>query len=88
MEKGVKGVVEAEKDRERERVEKQRPAMTTWREGGGNEEREEAKRAREKLRVRVRGARERGWASSPLYSGPDLASCCQVTVGRGISGCC
>ena len=34
---GVNGVVEAEKGRERERVEKWRPAMTTWREGGGEE---------------------------------------------------
>ena len=29
------GVVEAENGRERERVEKQRPAMTMWREGEG-----------------------------------------------------
>jgi hypothetical protein len=36
MGRGVKRVVEADKDREKERVEKWRPAMTTWREGDGN----------------------------------------------------
>ena len=34
MGRGVKRVSEAEKGREKERVEKQRSAMTTWREGG------------------------------------------------------
>jgi hypothetical protein len=34
MGRGVKRVVEAEKSREKERVEKQRPAMTTRREVG------------------------------------------------------
>ena len=46
MGRGVKKVAEAEKDREKERMEKWRPAMATWREGGrewgarGQEERE------------------------------------------------
>ena len=34
MGRGVKEVVEAEKVRKRERVEKPRLAMTTWRRGG------------------------------------------------------
>ena len=34
MGRRVKRVAEAEKGREKERVEKERPAMTTWREGG------------------------------------------------------
>ena len=34
---GVNGGVEAEKGREREKVEKQRPAMTPWRKGRGEE---------------------------------------------------
>ena len=34
MGRKIKRVAEAEKSREKERVEKQRPAMTTWREGG------------------------------------------------------
>ena len=34
---GVNGVVEEEKGRERESVEKWRLAMTTWREGGEEE---------------------------------------------------
>ena len=46
---GVKGVVEEEKGRERERVLKQRLAMITWREGGGEES---PRGGREKLRVR------------------------------------
>lgn len=33
MGRGVKRVVEAGKGREKERLEKQRQAMTTWREG-------------------------------------------------------
>jgi hypothetical protein len=33
MGRGIKRVAEAEKGREKERVEKRRPAMTTWREG-------------------------------------------------------
>ena len=33
----IKMVVEVEKGRENEIVEKWRPAMTTWREGGGEE---------------------------------------------------
>jgi hypothetical protein len=33
MGRRVKRVVEAQKGREKERVEKRRPAMTTWREG-------------------------------------------------------
>jgi hypothetical protein len=28
--------------------------------------------------------RERGGASSPFYSGPDLPGCCQVTVGKSM----
>jgi len=34
MRRGVRRVVETEKGRERERVEKEGPAMTTWRGGG------------------------------------------------------
>jgi hypothetical protein len=34
MGRGVKSVAEAEKGREKERVEKWGPAMATWREGG------------------------------------------------------
>ena len=45
---GVNGIIEAEKGRER--VEKWRPAMTTWREEGGEES---PRRARE-----IRGLRE------------------------------
>jgi hypothetical protein len=56
MRRGVRRVVETEKGRERERVEKEGPAMTTWREGEGNGKRG-GKRAREKgKRVRERGA--------------------------------
>ena len=44
----MKGIVEAEKGREGEIVEKQRPAITTWREGEGRRAQEGAK---EKLRV-------------------------------------
>ena len=65
---GINGVVEAEKGREKERVEKQRLAMTTWREGEGEES---PRGAREKLRVRevrVRGSkRVRGAKQSFLY---------------------
>ena len=46
---GVNGVVKAEKGRERERVEKQRPAMTMWRRGRGEKS---PRGARKKLRVR------------------------------------
>jgi hypothetical protein len=37
MGRGVERVVEAEKGRQKERVDKWRLAMTTWREGGGGE---------------------------------------------------
>ena len=45
--------------------------------------REEPKRARENKRKR-----ERGEASSPFYSGPDITGFCQVNVGRVMPGCC
>ena len=41
----VKGVVEAEKGRERERVEKQRQAMTMWRKGEGRRAQEGQERS-------------------------------------------
>ena len=60
MGRWVKGVVEAEKGRDRETVEKQRPAMTMWREGGGEES---PGGAREKLTVTE--VRERGGGEQP-----------------------
>ena len=45
MGRGVKRVAEAEKGREKKRVEKTRPAMATWREEG---KRQENKRVRER----------------------------------------
>ena len=83
-ESGVKSVVEAEKRRERERVEKQGLAMTMWRGGRGREGIPE----REKKEAESERIREGGGASSPFYSAPDLPGCCQVLVGRGITGCC
>ena len=46
----LRGVVEAKKGRERERIEKQRPAMTMWREVGGEESPREGKREAESER--------------------------------------
>jgi hypothetical protein len=43
MGSGVKGIVEAEKGREKERVEKQRLAMTMWRKGEQGGKRQEYK---------------------------------------------
>ena len=60
MGRGVKRVVEAEKGRERERVEKWRPAMTTWKEGG----REWGER--NKRQERGKSVRERVGAKQPL----------------------
>jgi hypothetical protein len=37
---------------------------------------------------RGKRVRERGGAKQPLYSGPGLPGCCQVTVGRSIPGYC
>jgi hypothetical protein len=48
MGRGVKRVVEAEKNRERKRVEKSRPAMTTWRKGGREGRERESKGAKGK----------------------------------------
>jgi hypothetical protein len=52
LERGVKRVVKEEKGRERERLEKWRPAMTTWREGRGGEgmgrEREQGSKRQER----------------------------------------
>ena len=48
MERGVKREVEAEKGRERERVEKQRLAMTMWREGGVERKGGEPKKGQER----------------------------------------
>jgi hypothetical protein len=63
MGRGVKRVVEAEKCREKERVEKYRPAMTMGKEGGrkwGREGEQEGKRQR-----REAGVRERGGGKQP-----------------------
>ena len=46
MGRGVNGVVETEKGRERKRVEKQRLAMTTWREGEGRRAQEGKREAK------------------------------------------
>ena len=48
MGRGVKRVAEAEKGREKERVEKTRPAMATWREEGKGQEAREQEGKRER----------------------------------------
>jgi hypothetical protein len=60
MGRGVQRVAEAEKGREKERVEKQRQTMTTWREG----EREWGERGSKK-QGREAGGRERGGGKQP-----------------------
>ena len=61
MGRGVKRVVEAEKGREKERVEKKGLAMATWREGG-------RERKKQELESRKGGSlkREKGGAKQPL----------------------
>jgi hypothetical protein len=77
MGKGVKRVVEAEKGRERERVEKLRLAMSPWGVEGGNGD----------GRARAREKQEREEEASRLfYSGSGLPGCCQVTVGWSLYG--
>ena len=71
----VKRVVEADKGRERERVEKQRSAMTTWREQEGKRE------------ATGKQEREEEEAGSPFYNGSGLPGCCQVTVGWHLTEC-
>ena len=61
MGRGVKRVVEAEKGKEKEKVEKWRPAMATWRPG----EREGA-RGGARGQERRKSIRERGGAKQPL----------------------
>ena len=58
--------------------------MTAWREGGRGWE--ESKRARGQGERQEREKEEE--ASSSFYSEPGLPGYCQVTVGRGITGCC
>lgn len=67
MGRGVKRVVEAGKGREKERLEKQRQAMTTWREGKKGMRREGSKGARGK-RVRKREAKEQERVSLRLLN--------------------
>ena len=64
MGKGIKMVEEAEKGRERERVEKWRPAMTSWKGEGGMGRKGEQEGKRQEREVRVR-ERER-WGMQPL----------------------
>jgi hypothetical protein len=67
MGRGVKRVVEAEKGREKERVEKWRPAMTAWREGRKEWGEGGARGKRQKYESK-RGKRERGGGKQPhLY---------------------
>jgi hypothetical protein len=66
MGRGVKRVVEAEKGREKEKVEKWRPAMTTWREGGNGMERGGARGQEARERQEHMRAREGGGAKRPL----------------------
>jgi hypothetical protein len=80
MGRGVKGVVEAEKGREREVEEKNRGWPWACGERGEKGEGRERKRARGS-----KGAKER---RSPFYIGPGPPGCCLVTVGKSIPGCC
>jgi hypothetical protein len=53
--------------------------------GIGERGREEPKKGREKQEnKRTREQEREEGASSPLYSGSGLPSCCQVTVGGGV----
>ena len=85
MGRGAKRVVEAEKGRQRERVEKQGLALTMWREAEGRGREESPRRG--KREAESERIREGGGASSPFYSAPDLPGCCQEMVGSGILGC-
>ena len=79
MRRGVKRVVEAEKES------RQVEASHNHMEKGGGGESWERGRARGKGEKR---SKRRGGASSPFYSELGLPGCCQVTVRRSIPGCC
>ena len=74
MGRGVKRVVEAEKGREKERVE-----VDAGHDHIGAGAREGARESEERQEAR-RSKRMEG-PSSPFYSWPGLPGCCQVTVG-------
>jgi hypothetical protein len=67
MGKGVKWVLEAEKGREKERIEKQRPAMAMWRVEGGEGNGERGGARKQEARQRCRSKRERRGTSSQAY---------------------
>jgi hypothetical protein len=82
MGRGVKRVVEAEKDREGESRDVEASHGHVARGGKGME-----RKGKQEGEAREQESNREEGASNPFYSGSGLPGYCHVTVGRSIPGC-